>query len=289
MFSVIIPTFQSAATLAKTISRILNQTIPAIEVIISDGGSTDGTQDIAQQYGVRIIQNPLVHAAGGRNAGAAQAKGDWLAFTDSDCIPEKDWLEKAEDSIKNNPDIVGLGGIIIATPPRNEIESVAGNALLQGVLQFPSYLQRINHRSLRGAFITANVFYKKDAFWEMNGFNETFANYAEDIDFFWRIGDQYPGKLLFDPRIVVKHQFPNTLRKLFWKWHQYGINSCFLQKYHGLKVNIDTSHYLRLVTSLFALAVQRDQRRKNIARIVQLTGHLYGKLHGSCKLKVINI
>lgn len=94
-FSVIIPAYNAAATLARAIDSVLAQTWPAHEVIVVDDGSTDATADVAAGYGdaVRLIRQTNSGVSVARNAGAAAATGDWLAFLDAD-----DWY--APDRIK---------------------------------------------------------------------------------------------------------------------------------------------------------------------------------------------
>ena len=86
-FSVIIPAYNSAKTLARAIDSVLAQTWPAHEIIVVDDASSDETGELAARYGQRIRylwreQNAGVSAA--RNYGVDQATGDWLAFLDSD-------------------------------------------------------------------------------------------------------------------------------------------------------------------------------------------------------------
>ena len=94
-FSVIIPAFNAAATLARAIESVSTQSWPAHEIIVVDDGSTDATAEVARQFGetVRLIQQPNRGVSVARNAGATMATGDWLAFLDAD-----DWY--ANDRIK---------------------------------------------------------------------------------------------------------------------------------------------------------------------------------------------
>lgn len=94
-FSVIIPAFNAAATLARAIESVRTQSWPAHEIIVVDDGSTDATAEIARQFGeaVRLIQQENSGVSVARNAGAAAATGNWLAFLDAD-----DWY--APDRIK---------------------------------------------------------------------------------------------------------------------------------------------------------------------------------------------
>lgn len=89
-FSVIIPAYRSAATLARALDSVLAQTEPAFEIIVIDDASPDDTADVAARYGERVRYLRREHNAGvsaARNFGAEVARGDWLAFLDAD-----DWF-----------------------------------------------------------------------------------------------------------------------------------------------------------------------------------------------------
>ena len=94
--SIIIPTLNSAATLAECLEAIRAQNYPAgdIEIIVADAGSTDATLEIARRFNVdKIVPNPLKTGEAGKSAAVAQATGDLIAFIDSDNImPGPDWL-----------------------------------------------------------------------------------------------------------------------------------------------------------------------------------------------------
>ena len=76
-FSVIIPAYNSAATLARAIDSVLAQSYPAHEVIVVDDGSTDGTSDVAARYGdkLRYIRQDNAGVSSARNHGAQAATG----------------------------------------------------------------------------------------------------------------------------------------------------------------------------------------------------------------------
>jgi glycosyltransferase involved in cell wall biosynthesis len=85
-FSVIIPVYNGAGTIARAIESVLEQTYPPCELIVVDDGSTDETARIVAGIGRRVTYlhqaNAGVSAA--RNNGARQANGEWLAFLDAD-------------------------------------------------------------------------------------------------------------------------------------------------------------------------------------------------------------
>ncbi|MBI3431366.1 MAG: glycosyltransferase family 2 protein [Hydrogenophilales bacterium] len=85
-FSVVIPAFNAESTLARAIESVRAQSWPAHEIIVVDDGSTDDTADVARHFGdaVRLIGQRNSGVSVARNAGAAAATGDWLAFLDAD-------------------------------------------------------------------------------------------------------------------------------------------------------------------------------------------------------------
>lgn len=83
--SAIIPTFNREQWLAGAIESVLKQTSPVLELIVVDDGSTDGTAQLVQQYeNVKYVHQHQRGPSAARNAGARHARGDWLAFLDSD-------------------------------------------------------------------------------------------------------------------------------------------------------------------------------------------------------------
>ena len=85
-FSVIIPAYNSAATLARAVESVLAQSWSAGEIIVIDDGSTDATLQVARSFGdrVRVIHQSNAGVSVARNQGAEAATGDWLAFLDAD-------------------------------------------------------------------------------------------------------------------------------------------------------------------------------------------------------------
>jgi len=94
-FSVIIPAYNSAATLGRAIESVRAQTWPAHEIIVVDDGSSDDTASVAESFGdaVKLIRQANSGVAAARNAGAGVATGNWLTFLDAD-----DWY--AHDRIR---------------------------------------------------------------------------------------------------------------------------------------------------------------------------------------------
>jgi glycosyltransferase involved in cell wall biosynthesis len=93
--TVIIPTFNRAAWLPETVRSVLSQTVAPLEILIVDDGSTDDTEAVCGHFTepVRYIRQDNAGVGAARNRGAAEARGEWLAFLDSDDLWTPDKLE----------------------------------------------------------------------------------------------------------------------------------------------------------------------------------------------------
>jgi glycosyltransferase involved in cell wall biosynthesis len=93
--SVVVPTFDRAGVLGRSLGSVLGQTLPPLEVVVVDDGSTDDTERVVQELGselVRYVRLPERSGAqAARNRGIEEANGDWIAFQDSDdeWLPDK--------------------------------------------------------------------------------------------------------------------------------------------------------------------------------------------------------
>ena len=98
MITVVIPTYNRAFFLGKTVESVLNQTFRNFEVIVVDDGSTDNTRELVQEFiscpNFRYIYQPNKGRSIARNEGARNAIGNWIMYLDSDDYLEKDALEK---------------------------------------------------------------------------------------------------------------------------------------------------------------------------------------------------
>jgi glycosyltransferase involved in cell wall biosynthesis len=93
LVSIIIPAYNAERTLGECLDGCLAQGYPNTEVIVVDDGSTDGTERVARARNVGYIRQENGGPAKARNTGAREAEGEIIAFTDSDCIPEANWIE----------------------------------------------------------------------------------------------------------------------------------------------------------------------------------------------------
>lgn len=98
--SVVIPALDEADTLPRLLAALDAQRGVSPEVIVADGGSTDGTAEVAAAHGARVVTAPRGRGAQ-MNAGAAVAGGEWLLFLHADCRPTTpDQLRRAVDTLR---------------------------------------------------------------------------------------------------------------------------------------------------------------------------------------------
>lgn len=110
LVSVVIPCYNRAAVLEKSVRSVLEQSYTALELILVDDGSTDQTRQVAegiQDPRLRYVYQKNAGACAARNHGAKLAKGEYIAFHDSDDIWHPDKLKKQMQIMQEkHPDIV---------------------------------------------------------------------------------------------------------------------------------------------------------------------------------------
>jgi glycosyltransferase involved in cell wall biosynthesis len=104
LISVIVPTLNAAAYLADALDSIAAQTYERREVVLVDGGSTDGTLELARRYGIQAVRQAGAGLADAWNCGLEAATGELIAFLDSDDRWEPEKLEKQARVLASRPE-----------------------------------------------------------------------------------------------------------------------------------------------------------------------------------------
>jgi len=287
--SLVVPTLNEASKISALLESVHAQTYPISEVLIADGGSTDGTRElVAADPRVILVDNPRRHAAAGRNVAIELCTADWVLFTDGDCRPEPDWAARLMAS-RSGPDVVGVGGRVIVEP-RTVFEKVCAQVLLGVILRHEAGSRPVVAKSLDGALVTANCAYRRDILQCVGGFDERFSNFGEDIDLMFRVLDLQAGTLRHTAEAVVITDMPDTFTATLSKWRQYGMASSHLHKYHHRRSSIDIGLY-RQIFGLMREAARTsgDARAEALVAVVQLASHIGGKLEGSVRLRTVNL
>lgn len=210
-FSIIIPTRNRPEQIAACVRSVAALDFPRdrYEVIVVD----DGSDPPVSVSGVSVIRQPQSGPAVARNTGAARARGRFLAFTDDDCAPAPDWLQKLAVQFAARPDRL-IGGAVVNALPGNPYSTAS--QLLVGFLY--SY-----YNTDRPRFFTSNnMAASAQHFRAVGGFDAGLPRAAaEDRELCDRWLHQ--GRpMTYAPEAVVHHAHALTLRT-FWRQHfNYG-------------------------------------------------------------------
>jgi len=216
-FSIIIPTFNRPGQLSVCLESIVHQTHPNhyFEVIVVDDGSKISMEHVVSKYRDRLNLTLLIQQnqgpASARNAGAAKARGFYLAFTDDDCAPAPDWLQKLKKRFDSFPDLM-IGG--------RTINVMTDNAYSTASQDLINYLYEYYNADKKYArFLTSNnIAVSAEAFRTLGGFDPEYpVAAAEDRDLCDRW--QFCGyKMIYAPEAIVYHRH-HLSPKTFLKQH----------------------------------------------------------------------
>lgn len=201
--SVVVPAFNAQKTISMCIESLINMDCPnnKPEIIIVDNNSTDNTKNIINRYPVTYLLEPRKGPAAARNAGIRFAHGEYIAFTDADCIVDRHWLKNLMAGL-DGADLAGCGGEALPYKLDTSLDKYSAKMfwpiekIIEGELYGYPYL------------ITANALYRKSVLQEVGYFDESFPLAAhEDTDLGWRISQKgYKLKYIPDAKIIHCHR-----------------------------------------------------------------------------------
>jgi glycosyltransferase involved in cell wall biosynthesis len=113
--SVVIPVWNDGPRLRLCLDALDAQTYPRdrFEVIVVDNGSDEPVRPLVERYtNARVVEEPRPGSYRARNAGIVVANGEVVAFTDADCVPSRDWLERGVAALQRSPECGALGGAV---------------------------------------------------------------------------------------------------------------------------------------------------------------------------------
>jgi len=233
MISVVIPVYNAEKKLGATLDALLHgQTVDRhlFEVIVVDNGSTDDSPEIAKAYPVIWRLETTSGPAAARNTGIRSAQSPLIAFTDSDCVPYPDWLEKLLRAESGSSADV-FGGPIEPFRSKTLVEKYL--AVYQNKLLFPQEEAMTGKRHPFQYVITANAMIRKSALEKVGMFDERFR-YAvgEDADLGRRLFQAGCG-FCFDDTIRVKHWNVDNVVDLFKHFFKRGYYDVLNPAVHG--------------------------------------------------------
>jgi len=213
--SVIVPAYNASATIGQTLEALSRQTcFQPFEVIVVDDGSSDKTADIVGSFAaVRYVRQDNAGPASARNHGARLAQGEFLAFTDSDCIPHEDWISLLVKGFGQQQVGVVAGSYGIANP-----QSLLARSIYKEILWRHTHLMQ----DYPNSFGSYNFCVKKEAFDAVGGFNTDYRNASgEDNDLSYKILKS-GCRIYFERKALVDHYHPTSVTKYLKEQFRHG-------------------------------------------------------------------
>lgn len=213
--SVIVPAYNARNTIRQCIEALLSQKYPRenYEVIVIDDGSADGTADAVKAYPVKYMYQTNKGPATARNAGAREAQGEIILFTDSDCVPSDNWIAEMIKPFEDKEVVAVKGGY--KTRQKSMVARFAQ-------LEFEERFEMLKKVESIDMVDTYSAGYRKEIFLQMGGFDPYFpvAN-NEDTELSYRMS-KLGYKMVFNPDAVVYHlNHPSSIRRYtklkFWR------------------------------------------------------------------------
>ena len=199
--SLIIPAYNEEAYLPACLDAVMrNVAGKAMEIVVVDNNSTDGTKAVVESYpGVTYVFEPEKGITRARQRGFVASTGDILAYVDADTHPLPGWIEQIWEQFGKNADLACLSG-----PYSFYDLSGIRNAISSGWFVAARPLYSITGHMMVGG----NFAIRRDVLEKMGGFDATIEFYGEDVDIGKRASKQ--GKVLFSPRFVM----PTSARRM---------------------------------------------------------------------------
>jgi len=296
--SVIVPVYKDIR-LSCLLDSLQEQTLGLdnFEVIVVDNGNSPEISDIVIKYKERLniiyITEGRKSSYIARNTGIRAASGEFLSFTDADCVADPNWLYSLLEPFKD-PLVGGVGGCILKNSPQIWIEKKTRD-LAEG----QKTTQKLAFTDLPFV-VTANAAYRKELVIKLGGFDEIFTS-GGDVDLSWRTTlDGY--KIVISSNAIIYHNSRTTLRKYFKQYAGYTTGQVLLfkkhQNYHKRKAFFHPYPFRGFIYILKQLPKSvidfiQNKDSSEIQRLffefVMYSGILYGDLRGAIKYKILYI
>jgi glycosyltransferase involved in cell wall biosynthesis len=246
-FSVIVPTYNRATQLGLCVQALAAQDYPRerFEVIVADDGSHQPPREIvgsiAKSLNITLVIGTHDGPSAARNAGAARARGEFLAFTDDDCEPAADWLSRLAVHLTSFP--TGLVGGRTINVLRGNIYSDASQTLID--ILYAHFNPHPDHARF---FASNNIAMRAAEFHAIGGFMPGFR-WAEDRELCDRWLHQ-GGRMLHAPDALVHHRHDLNFITLWRQHFNYGRGAFLFHKMRARRgsgeLRPDPSFYLEL-------------------------------------------
>lgn len=222
--SVVVATYNGARTLKSCLDSLSRLNYPDYEVIVVDDGSTDATAEIAQRYPQFHYLRQANHGLSvARNSGIAASRGEIIAFTDSDCRADADWLNYLVSDLVSYG-FQGIGGHNFL-PPEDSWVAAAVMASPGG----PAHVMLTDRDAEHVP--GCNMGFYKWVLEDVGGFDPLFRKAGDDVDVCWRLLER-GYRIGFSPAGFVWHYRRSTMAAYLRQQSGYGEAEALLAHKH---------------------------------------------------------
>jgi glycosyltransferase involved in cell wall biosynthesis len=228
--SVVVCAYNAERTMDQCLASLAVLNYPDYEVIVVNDGSRDRTLEIAEGYDYcRIISQPNKGLSAARNVGAEAATGEIVAYTDSDCVADPDWLTYLVAKMEAS-DLVACGGPNF--PPPEDTLVPAAVAVAPGG---PTHV--LISDEVAEHIAGCNMAFKREVLIQLGGFDPIYRAAGDDVDICWRFQDA--GYTIgFSPAAVVWHFRRNTVAAYCTQQRGYGKAEALVYSKHPFRFNL---------------------------------------------------
>jgi glycosyltransferase involved in cell wall biosynthesis len=228
--SVVICAYNAERTMAACLESLRGLRYPHYEVIVVNDGSTDRTLEIARQFPqARVLSQENMGLSAARNVGIDAATGEIVAFTDSDCVVDPDWLTYLAYSFSHGG-FVAVGGPNL--PPPEDSRTAACVAASPGG---PTHV--LLNDQVAEHIPGCNMAFRRDVLQSIGGFDVVFRAAGDDVDLCWRL--QNEGHVIgFSATAMVWHFRRNTVAAYIKQQMGYGAAEALLYFKHPYRFNL---------------------------------------------------
>jgi cellulose synthase/poly-beta-1,6-N-acetylglucosamine synthase-like glycosyltransferase len=225
--SIVIPVRNAGDILAQCLDSLRFLDYSHYEVLLVDGMSTDNTRNIAQQYNVRVIDNPKHTVVSARNIGFAQSVGELVAFTDADCVVDTDWLKNAVKYFEDEK-VGGIGGANLIPKEEKPFAKAVGIIFDMAHGLNSGAPTKVLDKVIESRFFGSNAIYRSSVLSKVLPIDESIRE-GEDVVLNYKI-TELGYKLLYVPDVLVWH-YRRATPKSFWnQMYRYGLAKVLLSK-----------------------------------------------------------
>ncbi len=228
--TVVIPVKDRADELRRCLASLARLDYPQekLQIIVVDDGSSDLSPTVAQQSGALVVFSGGTGRgpAAARNVGARAARGDILAFIDSDCTASSGWLRELLPAF-DDPKTAAVGGMVDGmrtSSPIDRYEAVMSS------LSLGSRERKGNGGDDTFYLPSCNLLVRRTPFLGIGGFDDA-MHVGEDVDMTWRLRDK-GWTIAYLPVGRICHEHRSTLRTFMSRRFDYGTSEGTLQLLH---------------------------------------------------------